>query len=72
MLFGEAQISESKVLNKLAENLISISYLNELPVLGFNSGKYNVLECFVFFFLFVFIFFHLFIYLFIYLQYITI
>ena len=40
MLFGEAQTSDSKVLNKLAEKLIP--YLNELPVLSFNSGKYNL------------------------------
>ena len=40
LLFGEAQTSDSKVLNKLAEKLHA--YLNELPVLGFNSGKYDL------------------------------
>ena len=40
LLFGEAQTSDSKVLNKLAEKLNA--YLDELPVLGFNSGKYDL------------------------------
>jgi len=40
LLFGEAQTSDRKVLNKLAEKLHD--YLNELPVLGFNSGKYDL------------------------------
>ena len=40
MLFGEAQTSYSKVLNKLAEKLHA--YLNELPMLSFNSGKYDL------------------------------
>ena len=37
MLFGEAQTSDSKVLNELAQKLNA--YLSELPVLGFNSRK---------------------------------
>ena len=40
MLFGEAKTSDNKVLNELAEKLHA--YLNELPVLGFNSGKYDL------------------------------
>ena len=40
MLFAEAQTSYSKVLNKLAEKLHA--YLNELPMLSFNSGKYDL------------------------------
>ena len=40
MLFGEAQTSDSKVLNELAQKLNA--YLSELPVLGFNSGKYDL------------------------------
>ena len=40
ILFGEAQTSDSKVLNELAQKLNA--YLSELPVLGFNSGKYDL------------------------------
>lgn len=40
VLFGEAQTSDNKVLNKLAEKLNA--YIQELPVLGFNSGKYDI------------------------------
>ena len=40
MLFGQEQTSDNKVLNKLAEKLTE--YLRELPVLGFNSGKYDL------------------------------
>ena len=40
MLFGQEQTSESKVLNELAEKLTE--YLRELPVLGSNSGKYDL------------------------------
>ena len=40
MLFGEAQTSDNKVLNELAQKLNA--YLSELPVLGFNSGKYDL------------------------------
>jgi len=40
MLFGGAQTSDNKVLNKLAEKLNA--YIQELPVLGFNSGKYDI------------------------------
>ena len=40
MLFGGAQISDNKVLNELEEKLNV--YIQELPVLGFNSGKYDL------------------------------
>ena len=40
MLFCEARTSDNKVLTKLEEKLHA--YLNELPVLGFNSGKYDL------------------------------
>ena len=40
MLFGEVQTSDGKVLNELAQKLNA--YLSELPVLGFNSGKYDL------------------------------
>ena len=40
MLFGQEQTSDNKVLNELAEKLTE--YLRELPVLGFNSGKYDL------------------------------
>ena len=40
MLLGEAQTSHNKVLNELAEKLNA--YLQGLPVLGFNSGKYDL------------------------------
>ena len=40
MLFGGAQISDNKVLIELAEKLKA--YIQELPVLGFNSGKYDL------------------------------
>ena len=40
LLFGEAQTSDNKVLNNLAEKLNA--YLDELPVLGLNSGKYDL------------------------------
>ena len=40
MLFDEVRTSDNKVLTKLEEKLHA--YLNELPVLGFNSGKYDV------------------------------
>ena len=40
MLFGEAQTSENQVLNKLEKKFNE--YLNELPVLGFNPGKYDL------------------------------
>ena len=40
ILFGEAQTSDNKVLNELAEKLTA--YIQELPVLGFNSGKYDL------------------------------
>ena len=48
MLFGQEQTSDNKVLTKLAEKLNA--YLQELPVLGFNSGKYdlNAVKEFVF------------------------
>ena len=39
MLFGEAQTSDHKVLSQLEEKLIA--YIQELPVLGFNFGKYD-------------------------------
>ena len=39
LLFGEAQTSDNKFLSQLEEKLIE--YLRELPVLGFNSGKYD-------------------------------
>lgn len=40
MLFGEVQTSDNKVLTKLKEKLNT--YLNELPMLGYNSGKYDL------------------------------
>ena len=40
MLFGQEKTSDNKVLNELAEKLTE--YLRELPVLGFNSGKYDL------------------------------
>ena len=40
MLFGQEQTSDNKVLNELEEKLNV--YLNELPMLGFNSGKYDL------------------------------
>ena len=40
VLFGQEQTSDNKVLNELAEKLTE--YLRELPVLGFNSGKYDL------------------------------
>ena len=40
LLFGEVRTSDNKVLNELEEKLNS--YLQELPVLGFNSGKYDL------------------------------
>ena len=40
MLFGEAQTSDNKVLYELEEKLNA--YIQELPVLGFNSGKYDL------------------------------
>ena len=40
MLFGEVQTSDNKVLNELAEKLSA--YIQELPVLRFNSGKYDL------------------------------
>lgn len=40
MLFGEVQTSDNKVLTKLEEKLNT--YLNELPMLGYNSGKYDL------------------------------
>ena len=40
MLSGEAQTSDSKVLNELTQKLNA--YLSELPVLCFNSGKYDL------------------------------
>ena len=40
MLFGQEQTSDNKVLNELAVKLTE--YLRELPVLGFNSGKYGL------------------------------
>ena len=40
MLFGEVKTSDNKVLTKLEEKLHA--YFNELPVLGFNSGKYDL------------------------------
>ena len=40
MLFGEVRTSDNKVLNELAQKLNA--YLSELPILGFNSGKYDL------------------------------
>ena len=40
VLFGEVETSDNKVLNKLKEKLNA--YLDELPVLGCNSGKYDL------------------------------
>ena len=40
MLFGEVRTSDDKVLNELAQKLNAC--LSELPVLGFNSGKYDL------------------------------
>ena len=39
MLFGEAKTSDNKVLNELTKKLNA--YLDELPMLGFNSGKFK-------------------------------
>ena len=39
-LFGEVQTSDNKILKELAEKLNA--YIQELPVLGFNSGKYDL------------------------------
>ena len=48
MLFGEPQTSDNKVLSQLEEKLNA--YVQELPVLGFNSGKYdlNAVKTFLF------------------------
>ena len=40
MLFGQEQTSDNKVLIQLEEKLNA--YKQELPVLGFNSGKYDL------------------------------
>ena len=40
MLFGQEQTRDKKVLNELEEKLNV--YLNDLPMLGFNSGKYDL------------------------------
>ena len=40
MLFGEQQTSDNKVLCQLEEKLNA--YIQEVPVLGFNSGKYDL------------------------------
>ena len=40
MLFGQEQTSDNKVMKELAEKLTE--YLRELPVSGFNSGKYDL------------------------------
>ena len=40
MLFGQEQTSGNKVLIQLEEKLNA--YIQELPVLGFNSGKYDL------------------------------
>ena len=40
MLVGQEQTSDNKVLNELAVKLTE--YLRKLPVLGFNSGKYDL------------------------------
>ena len=40
MLFGEVRTSDNNVLNELAQKLNA--YFSELPVLGFNSGKYDL------------------------------
>ena len=40
MLFGEIPTSDNKVLIELAEKLKA--YIQELPILGFNSGKYDL------------------------------
>ena len=40
VLFGQEQTSDHKVLNELEEKLNL--YLNELPMLGFNSDKYDL------------------------------
>ena len=40
MLFGQEQTSDNKVLIQLEEKLNA--YIQELPVLGFNSGKYDL------------------------------
>ena len=39
-MFGEVITGDNKVLNELAQKLKA--YLNELPVLGFNSAKYDL------------------------------
>ena len=48
MLFGETQTSDNKVLSQLEEKLNA--HVQELPVLGFNSGKYdlNAVKTFLF------------------------
>ena len=40
ILFGKEQTSDNKVLTQLEENLNA--YIQELPVLGFNSVKYDL------------------------------
>ena len=40
MLFGEVRTSDNKVLKELAEKLNTC--IQELPMLGFNSGKYDL------------------------------
>ena len=40
MLFGREQTSDNKVLIQLEDKLTA--YIQELPVLGFNSGKYDI------------------------------
>lgn len=40
ILCGEAQTSDNKVLYQLEEKLYAC--IQELPVLGFNSGKYDL------------------------------
>ena len=40
MLFGQEQTSDNKVLIQLEEKLNA--YIQELPVLGINSGKYDL------------------------------
>ena len=41
VLFGEMETSDNKVLNKLADEKLN-AYIQELLVLGFNSGKYDL------------------------------
>ena len=40
VLFGQEQTSDHKVLSQLEEKLDA--YIQELPLLGFNSGKYDL------------------------------